>query len=475
VLFELKKPNRGFQANAQPPANLNMWYVQPQELDPPIYINPLLGGSTFFSKCDRSIDGVPIQDSNFDGGQEMLYHVANRIFTTDAVRREKYGDALTWISNRAERDYTPAVAEVQGQPRIPGIPPGPQNNPPGVAAQQQVNWVVGQPIKRHPSLVRAMDPITFDAVGESEPGMLSFGFDGCFPFSCQNNTLRMLTGQKIENGFLHPGAEFTFSLHKREPILAAVERANITDAQYFGDEAIPDASVAAPAMINGCQLIIKAIFLNYESVELKSSEQIDRFRKSTSRYCSDIVLYRQNNLGDGVMHDTKHVSLPGGTKLVYLMWIYESQITYGARANSYLSARLRFPPLLKHLQLSISGGAEGLVVKTGLDDLGRKEGRGSPSLKIYHEELMRKNIYTKSFDSFFPPWRADAARGNNLGYDQVLVLDLTPYTIPEGAELTVEMTYDGLAAARWYLRSYHVKQRLFEYNERSKWTFKDVA
>jgi hypothetical protein len=472
VLFELKKPNPAHVPGAAPPGNLPMHFIEPAILQPPIYINPLLGGSTFFSKCDRTIDGIPIQDSNFDGGQEMLYHAANRIFTSDAVRKEKYGDPLVWISNRSERDYTEAVDEVQGKPDIPAIPAGPNGIPPAIPAQAATPWVVGRPIWRHPNLAKAMDPIIFDSAGQSQPGMLSFGFDGCFPFSCQNNTLRQLTGQKLENGFLHPGVEFTFCLHRREPLLAAVERANITDAMYFGEEAIANNLVTGQNRINSCELTIKAVFLNYESVFLKSSEQIERFRKSTSRYCADIVLYRQNNLASGVLHDTKLISLPAGTKLVYLMWIYEAQITYGAQRNSYLSARFRFPPLLEQLNLTLTG-MDGLLVKSGLSNLGRKEGRGSVSLKIYHEDLMRKAIYTKPFDSFFPPWRPDD--GGNLGYDQIIVLDLTPYNIPEGAELSVQMTYNTLARQRWYLRSYHIKQRIFEYNERSKWTFKDVA
>jgi predicted transcriptional regulator len=37
----------------------------------------------------------------------------------------------------------------------------------------------------------------------------------------------------------------------------------------------------------------------------------------------------------------------------------------------------------------------------------------------------------------------------------------------------VQMTYHELAVARWYLRSYLVKQRIFEYIERSKWTYND--
>ena len=87
----------------------------------------------------------------------------------------------------------------------------------------------------------------------------------------------------------------------------------------------------------------------------------------------------------------------------------------------------------------------------------------------FFAEMKRKGIYSKGWDEFFPR-RVDGA----VGYDQVVVLDLTPYNLDTPVDLVVAHTFDAVTAGRWFLRSYPIIQKMAEFNERDGWSFKEV-
>lgn len=465
LLLEAKIPNPSIQTSGNDAvAKMATHFIQPEKLNPPIYVNPLLGGTCFFRKCDVSLDRIPIQSNNFEPNDHLHYQALHRLFCSEGLRKEKYGKPLTWLSHPAEKAYADAVTEVPAVPALPVI--GDR------AAQAGVAYVAGKPVYRHPNLVKAMESLVFEGKGTSQPAAFSFGFDGVFPLSCQSNALRQITRQKIDNGVLHPGMEFSISLLKQKPFEAAVENANVTDDAYFGigGQAIDDAAVAAP-FIRNVTFTVKGLFLTYESIILESPDQLERLKRTVMRYYCDVALYRNNNLTPNVQYDRQLVSVPAGARLLYLAFLFEPQILYGARKNSWLSARYRFPPGLDTVQLTMTG-RDGLIFKDGLQGLGVRGGRSSPSLRTYVRDLVRKGLYSRDFDAFFPPHDVSPH-----GYDQALLVDLTPYKIKEGTVLTVDMTYQPTQGSPvgWYLRSYHVLQRQMDYSEKTRWSYRDIV
>ena len=100
--------------------------------------------------------------------------------------------------------------------------------------------------------------------------------------------------------------------------------------------------------------------------------------------------------------DTKTLHLPPRTKCIYLVFVHDTQRSYSARPRSRMCARFTFPEGLTEVHLSTLG-REGLLNKTfGLRELGTKEGYTSESLRGYHQDLLRRGLYNKRFDAFYP-------------------------------------------------------------------------
>ena len=164
------------------------------ELRTPLYIDQVLGGRAFFEECSVSIDGVGLEKSpkGMDG-YGHLYQAMNRILCSDTLKKELYGGSLSRISNTAERDYTEAAAATAEVVEVVDA-----NNvvtTPAVPARLAVaRWL-------HPNLAKAAECLTHDSTGFTEPLTMRCGFDGQWPFNCQNNALRLHTGQKVENGY----------------------------------------------------------------------------------------------------------------------------------------------------------------------------------------------------------------------------------------------------------------------------------
>jgi hypothetical protein len=412
-------------------------FFKPRSLVPKTYFNATLNGHSMIGRVEVAMDGVTIPTPPVDD-QLFHYQHLNRIFSSHGLMREKYGDVLSWISNASEHKYSEAQVAVEA------------------TIDPQTKYVPEKAVYRHPTLEKVMATLEFDENMASDPLVINCGFDGVFPLSCQNNALRLITKQKVENGFLHPSADISITLSKRVPIHTLLERAELTAKQLFD----PTEDVAAHANV---YLTIKSIRLAYESVTLDDPVKLKKIREGLSRYYYDVPILRQHHLDSGVMDDTKRISLPAGCKFIYLTWIWEGHRTHNAKPNSNMTVRYKFPTNLKSVELSMTG-REGLLFREGLIDLDK--GRRSPSLREYHADLVRRGLYTKSFENFYPP-----ARDDNVGYDHAFLLDLTPYPIPEGAELVVQMKYNAtLSPTRHVLRAFCVVQKVMEYTVAGRWT-----
>jgi hypothetical protein len=427
-------------------------FIQPLELAPPVYINPLLKGATFFSKIEVNIDGQRVGGDNLED-RGYLYQSLNRIFTNDKVRKPKFSEKGHWISTTAERTTEPAV------PAVAAVAPavGPPIVIP-VAARDRI------PAKIPKGLQRAMEPLVFDAPWPSLDNSMCFGQDGIFPFSTTNCGMCSILGGGMKNAetpYLRPGSSISFVLHKRSPFGICVERANVTDDNYFSNG---DCGVAVEV-----EYTITSITLSYESSVIDSDDQLAALKRHDRQYYVDVPLMRLNICQSGVKHDVQIISLPKNTKLVYICWLYENQFVYNATTHSYLSARFRFPPNMVEASLSMPG-KEGLLVSGGIKDLGINTGWNSASLRGYHGRLVREGLYDKDFDSFSPNRRHE-----NLSYDQALVLNLKNYNIEEATQLHVTMKYgDGLSQVRWYMHAFCIVQKLLTCDAKHQWEWKEI-
>jgi hypothetical protein len=149
--------------------------------------------------------------------------------------------------------------------------------------------------------------------------------------------------------------------------------------------------------------------------------------------------------------------------------MFEDAFVPNPTTHSYLSARFIFPPNLVHVSVSMPG-REGLVMADGMVNLGVNLGWNSQSLRAYHSRLVREGLYDRDFDFFAPNRKA-----NNRSYDQVLIVPLKNYDIPDASQLQVVMKYnDGLSQARWYLHAVCLVQKILSCDSQNKWEWKDV-
>ena len=423
-------------------------YTQPHELLPPYYLNPLLKGNTFFSKVEVNLDGQKVSSENLED-RGFLYQSLNRTYTNDAIRRRKYGEKGHWISTTAERTCTAAVPAQAGVNMVAGVVPVP-----AVAA-------VAAQLPRE--LKRAMESLQFDGKRATLSHVLTMGMDSTFPWSVQCNALESLSKRRIENPYLPPGCQMAFTLHKRFPLSALVERGDITDTRYWANATDCEADAAV-------EYNIESVTLQYQSTIVDSEAQLSSLTSSERSYMVDVPLMRMALCADGGKFDEKTFPLPKNTRLIFLHFLHEDAFLLNSTLHKPLSARHRFPPNLVELNVSLPG-RENLVLSGGIENLGVSEGFNSSSLRSYHRQLVRDGIYDKDFESFAP----NRSPNTTLSYDQAILVKLQDYEIAEGDLLRVTSRYnDTLSQPRWHLNLFCLVQRQLERSNKNIWQWKDL-
>jgi hypothetical protein len=111
------------------------------------------------------------------------------------------------------------------------------------------------------------------------------------------------------------------------------------------------------------------------------------------------------------------------------------------------------------------------LLSEGIRDLGVKEGFQSDSLRSYYNWLVANGHYSKSFEEFFPPQRP-----NDIGYDQIVFLDMTKYNIKQEVNITVKVLYNNnMLPLKWDLNAFCIVQEKVTYQKASnKWSYEDV-
>ena len=467
LTFELKHKNPTYTAGAAAGGedSFTSRLVQPQDHQPAVYIDEYTAGQFAFVKADVTLDGIKIDSGNMED-QAIHYQKLNRVFTTDRVRRAKYGRSMKGVANSLERVIANPVTAIEGIPIRPAI--AGDNN--AVLQTAVANLTPYRPAKArytHPSILKAMQPIVYDGVQTSQPTVMTLGMDGIWPLSSSSNALLATTSQANGCGFFPPGTKINITLFRRRTVSEAIERVAVTDTLYFGG-----ADLADNLKEDELTIEFKSIEFGYETCVLAAADDIAKITKSDLKYYHDTPLMRTNQLLYNCMFEQVKVVLPRGTRFLYLLFLKDVQIAANARKHNYISTRHRFPPGLSSLKCNLLG-KDGIVLKEGLVGMGVADGRASLSLRTFHANLVRKGLYEREFDDFFPPWR-----NNALGHEQAVPIDLTPYNEhfkTDPVNLVVQLKYDAVAIERWNLRSYALVQRCYTFSPRSRWTWSDLV
>jgi hypothetical protein len=397
--FKVAKKNATYVAGspAGTAASVEYHFLRPQtELADGAYLDPALGGQSFFSRLVVLVNSVPVEGPLL-GDMNFLYQAMNRAFTTPSVRRERLGEDFDRISVTDERTYT----------TIANIPK---------------------------KLMDNMASLTFDGIDKSKWMLSQFSFDGVWPLACpQSNILRTITKTNLENGFLPPNMRLTFRLTRRDDPAAAIERPKITDTVYYG------AGNAAAGDTPDFHVFMKDLFIVYESVILdKPSDLVSLTRGETRNYYVDVPKLRLERLIAGTSISQTSFPVPPGTRVVILAWLMEWQVTQDKASRKNLSARFTFPVDARNVKLTFKG-KDGVVFSEGLEDFGvdleAVPSCTSIACKTYHQEMGQKGLYPKKFESMFPR--------TGRSYDQIYMVDLTPYDVSLATEMVVTVDYKG--------------------------------
>jgi hypothetical protein len=389
---------------------------------PAVYLDPTLGGQSFFSRIEVLINGEKIAPSYLEEFN-YIYQSANRSLTTDDFCRKKYGKKLSGISTSAQR-------------------------------------LAGTVATMDPSLKDAARSLTFRRYDSETPNLTRFSFDGNFPFSSQSNVLQSLLQMKNENGFLLPMTTIEVRLHKRQPLTSMIESCRMLDSVYFSDGDPPNNQVTPDIAIKMTDLTIV-----YESFT-PDPRELDDLTKPPINYYVDVPQFTMFSVPAGQKRVDQICEIPARSRVVLIGWAHTNQLWHESSSNKNLHARFRFIPGAINIKLKATG-KEGLLFSEGLENIGVPEASSSNWAQAYHGMLTEKELTDESFERLFP------FDSTVVPYKQLLVLDLTDYVFPDNFQLTATTLFDAQMSPKGYYM-FCISLQQYLYVQDSDFKFKHV-
>ena len=389
------------------------FFLKPTERSPEVYLDARLGATSFFSKCDVSVNDYPISGAPPVTARNYLYQVVNRTLAGERYLKERYGEVPERISVSKERE--------------PGTTTTDNNRGAGFSIPDKMK--------------RLMESLDFErSYPASKPKIARFNFDGVFPFDNHSNVTRSLVGgTAMCNGFLPPGTKLEIALHKRDPLHVMLERPYITDTVAF------DEAQTAPALAD-VKITFSDLGVIYESVKLENLQQMERIRRDKSVSLVDRPRIFLQRMASGVPEAEVKVPIDAGSQWVFIAMLHKSQVWPKAASNKNLHSRFQFDPEVKNLSIELNGKEESVLVKGGMKGLNGNYGNASVSCSIYHDQLVQWGIYDKSFQTMFPP--------GGKSYEQFIFYDFTKRRLTANGKMLVKIDYtDLMASPSYYLLS----------------------
>ena len=460
--------NQRYDVNAQPGVedSFENFHVQPELMEPAIYLDPHIAGQIICSSVEIFLDNVQVEGGSLqtkNNGQ--LFQRSHRIGATDQLREEKYSMVKggVWVSNSAQMGFT--MPEAATQPTyVPAVAQNLNVNPVVQGSPIRITpYTPGKPLIRHPNLIACQEPLRPDTKTVSNPVTLRMGFDLNFPISVEANGLALSTGQRRANPALPPGCKIDFKLHHRSPRNSTIERADVSHAQYFqaGHDPLP--------VEEAYNITMTDISLVYESA-LLTEDELKKIQNDTFTYPVDSVVMRQHQMLAAVFHETVRIPLAAGSRFLYIMFVHESQLAPGVRPRGYQSSRTMFPPGLENLQLGLLG-KDGLLYQKGLYGLGIEAGRKSHSLRAYHAEMVQKGLISRDWDTWFPRW------ADGRGHDQYICMNLLgdhKNFVTQG-DLELILSWKEISRFRWNILVFAITEEIHQWTRQNGWSLKKVV
>ena len=420
IIYHLHMRNANFAVGGANEEARSEWlaYV-PSDVaisNPQLFIQPLLGMRTFIGDVQVSLDNHRLDDKRISANEATHYHMISRLMTSDSIRRSKLGNTVPSTTRRRDFLWTQGAGAA------------------GAAGARA-------PV-RSAELIELQKSITYTAriPGAQQPHMMTGGLEGIFPFACQNPTLRAITKQERANGFLPTGTDIRIELAKRSPTNAFLENACVNDDTYFYSATLEgEIEGGGSEATVDLKWIPVAIGLCYESLVINSPERRKTLDELSSKHIHDKPYVVSQVIAPGTQYQQVRLPLEAGTKLVYFVTMPTYQLASEARPGNFISTRYRLMDRLKSVSFSI-GEHHHLAVSEGLKDVDlHQNGQNtrSMSLRYLHQDLHRQGIVSKSWNE----WTPTPTATKEDSYNKLIPIDLTNFTIKEGDELVVTMTF----------------------------------
>jgi hypothetical protein len=285
-------------------------------------------------------------------------------------------------------------------------------------------------------MTNSMKSLQYDDLATGSKKILSFGADGIWPFDSGCNLLSAMTGQETVNGYLPAEMTLCIKLHKRTDFEELVQRPLVEDTVIY------DPATEAPAIADGMKITwtVKSLVIQYES--LKTDDATMASMKAKTEYYVDIPRINLDRVSSGNSASKHEISVPPGTRLVVLAWMYSDHVYSKPSFRKPLSARFHFPLNASNVTVGWEG-EPGLIFGHGFNELGTADAATSHTSIAYHDQLVHRKLYGRAFNKMFPTHPART-------YDGCLILDMAPHKLESNSKLLIKLRNTGAGSPRQY-------------------------
>ena len=396
--------------------------TQPTKREPNQFLEGALGAAALFEKVTVEVNGYPVtQEQMQEWG--YIYQVINRTYMNreDCVR--KYG-----------RDFPRVSTSLDGAIATDG--------------------------KMPQDLKDSMQSLEFDAPVKGSKKILSFGADGIWPFDSGSNLLAAMTGREpAVNGYLPPEMSLCIKLHKRDDFETVLQRPGVLDTVTY------DPATAAGEIHDNHKItwVLSDLVLQYESIRTDDATMASM--KAKTEYYVDIPRIIVSKVASGNSVSNNEISVPPGTRMVVLTWMFTDHVYSKPDHKKPLAARFHFP--LNATKLTVGWeGQPSLIFSHGFEEIGTEKAAGSLTSSAYHSSVVHRRLYGRGFEKMFPVHPART-------YDGCLIFDMSAQKLDSNSKLLVNVRYDKEGGGRQYFLVSTLVQQchfLYKHDEPMKYT-----
>lgn len=189
----------------------------------------------------------------------------------------------------------------------------------------------------------------------------------------------------------------------------------------------------------------------YETVEFENSVTIFP-PHNNFKYHFDAPYTGQASLESGQRTCRSNFTLPKGTKIVYIAYMFQYQLYHDVGKNKNCELIFSFPKNLVKVVVKLDGSV--IIWPQGLTGIS-SSANSSTSLEAmaFHQYLRERHWTDLSFVDFFPP--------TGSSYKHAIPLDLSQFNLRDNSVLTIESEFnDTLSPTETYCIAQSVIERV---------------